>query len=417
MFRPCFAALLAVFCLALAQPAEARRVGGVVVPDRFDIQSADRVKPDQARFLGIWAGAWGGTLRHIMIVTDIAANGEVEAIYSWGDSREQGIAAGTARLKGRIDGNSLRLKSTFEATYTIGSDETLDARWARGDARSMALLRKVTIEEYQKPEPRIGWPPQPRSEMLRTTLDENGRAIALEVLFYRPEGKGPFPLVVFNHGSTGRGNDPAAQRRSVGAPYVADFFTARGFIVAVPQRRGRGKSDGFYDEGFTKDRSRYSCEPRESLPGVDRAIADIEAAVAAMRGLPDVAPGAFLIGGQSRGGILALVYAGTNPGQVRGVVNFVGGWLGQSCPRMQDAHATLLRRAAPYTGETLWLYGEKDPFYTVQQSRRAHEAFTKAGGKGDFRTFEVSDGDGHGLLNWPRLWGSAVEGYLARLPK
>jgi len=43
-----------------------------------------------------------------------------------------------------------------------------------------------------------------------------------------------------------------------------------------------------------------------SLAGAERALIDVDAAIAALRRRPDVAPLPVLIGGQSRGGVLAL---------------------------------------------------------------------------------------------------------------
>ena len=57
------------------------------------------------------------------------------------------------------------------------------------------------------------------------------------------------------------------------------MFVKKGYMVAFPQRRGRGKSEGLYDEGFNVDRSQgYACDPKQSLPGADRALTDIAAA-------------------------------------------------------------------------------------------------------------------------------------------
>ena len=63
------------------------------------------------------------------------------------------------------------------------------------------------------------------------------------------------------------------------------FFNKRGWIVAFPQRRGRGKSGGLYDEGFTPDRSEYSCDPEFSLPGLERALTDMDAAADYLLGI------------------------------------------------------------------------------------------------------------------------------------
>ena len=44
--------------------------------------------------------------------------------------------------------------------------------------------------------------------MIGTKLEENGKPFRLEVVIDKPPGDGPFPLLVVNHGSTGRGTNP-----------------------------------------------------------------------------------------------------------------------------------------------------------------------------------------------------------------
>jgi hypothetical protein len=86
---------------------------------------------------------------------------------------------------------------------------------------------------------------------------------------------------VVNHGSTGTtGTNPAVFKRTQWFSELADFLVDRGWMVAFPQRHGRGKSDGMYDEGFAADRTQgYSCDPNRSVPGADRALTDIGAAI------------------------------------------------------------------------------------------------------------------------------------------
>ena len=43
--------------------------------------------------------------------------------------------------------------------------------------------------------------------MIDPDLRENGKPVQLEVAVFKPNGAGPFPLLVFNHGSTGDGKD------------------------------------------------------------------------------------------------------------------------------------------------------------------------------------------------------------------
>ena len=184
-------------------------------------------------------------------------------------------------------------------------------------------------------------------------------------------------------------------------------------MVIFPQRRGRGGSDGLYDEGFEPDRSRYSCQTDLSLAGVARAIADLDAVMEHVRARPDVLTTRMLIGGQSRGGILAIAYAGERPDMFLGAINFVGGWMGDRCSSATTINATTFRRGAAFKQSTLWLYGDQDPFYSLSHSRSNFEAFVSAGGKGRFESYWVPGQDsGHAVIAHPKLWSDLLNTYV-----
>lgn len=236
------------------------------------------------------------------------------------------------------------------------------------------------------------------------------------MVIFKPDGAGPFPLAVFNHGSTGLGTNPAVFKETQFDVGLADFLNSRSWIVAFPQRRGRGKSDGLYDEGFSADRAEgYTCDFTVSLAGAERALQDIAAAMTALRHRPDVAPSRVLIGGQSRGGILSVAYAGMHPDEIYGVINFVGGWIGTGCDTASRLNGTLFERGARFDRPTLWLYGHHDWFYDTQHSRTNFDVFQKAGGHGTFLEFDVPGGSGHAVLSKPGLWEEPVAEYLNAL--
>jgi pimeloyl-ACP methyl ester carboxylesterase len=122
---------------------------------------------------------------------------------------------------------------------------------------------------------------------------------------------------VFNHGSTGAGIDPSLFTSTVTSPALAKYFNDRGWMVVFPQRRGRGKSGGLYDEGFEPDRSRYSGNPQYALAGFERALAGVACVVEHLLARTDVNRENLLIGGHSRGGFLALAFAASRPGGKR----------------------------------------------------------------------------------------------------
>lgn len=251
------------------------------------------------------------------------------------------------------------------------------------------------------------------TERVPTALREGGAVVHLELVFHKPAGSGPFPTVVFNHGSTGSGDNPALFAQTHVSTRFSSVLNGLGWMVVFPQRRGRGKSDGLYDEGFEPDRSRYSCLPQYSLPGLERAMEDLDAVVAHLRTRPDVVPDRMIVAGSSRGGILSIVYAGTRPAVFRGAINFVGGWMSDRCPDPGAINTVSFRRGAAFAPPTLWLYGENDPFYAMAHSRANFDAFRAVGGRGSFGAYVVPSGQsGHGLVNFPALWRDAVVDYL-----
>ncbi len=248
--------------------------------------------------------------------------------------------------------------------------------------------------------------------LVPVTVD--GETVRLAMRIYKTAASGPAPTLVFHHGSTGSGRDPSLFARPIDFPALAQFFVQRGWAVVMPARRGRGGSEGLYDEGFAGDRAAgYACDESLSIPGADRALRDIEVAMDAVLAMPFVDPGRIVIGGQSRGGILSVAYAGRRPEQVKGVINFVGGWLGARCPIASAVNEALFTRGARYRRETLWLYGDQDPFYPLTHSRDNFAAFTKAGGQGTFHEFPPPDGaNGHRIVGFPDPWAPIVEKYL-----
>lgn len=253
-------------------------------------------------------------------------------------------------------------------------------------------------------------------ERVTTSIIEDGQPVRLEVVIMKPSAKGPYPLAIVNHGSTGRGREPGRFKRTQWFRPIGEHLNRKGWIVAFPQRRGRGKSDGRYDEGFSEVRELgYSCEPRLSLAGADRALIDIDAAIDVLLNRSDVAGRRVLIGGVSRGGILSVAYAGTHPNKVVGVINFVGGWMGTGCFQATAINVPLFKRGLPFKRSTLWLYGDKDPYYSLLHTEGNFTVFKASGGSGEFLSFQVPSGNGHELWKFPHLWAPAVDKYLKEM--
>lgn len=254
------------------------------------------------------------------------------------------------------------------------------------------------------------------STQIPTAFEEASQNVTLELVFHKPPGPGPFPTLLFTHGSTNNGNDPREVRFTATYPELSAFLNERGWLVAVLQRRGRGKSGGTYAEGWDAAVGKYACNQELADASQQRALDDIDAAYAFLARDPLVDQSKVVVGGNSRGGLLALMHAARNPGNYVGVVNFVGGWSGQRCNLMEEINARAIAFAAKHARPTLWLYGERDPYYSSGYGPRLFQQFLSAGGKGSIQvvTYGPLRND-HLIVRTPSLWGEHLSSYLKQL--
>jgi dienelactone hydrolase len=231
---------------------------------------------------------------------------------------------------------------------------------------------------------------------------------------YKPDGAGPFPTLVFHFGSQPPRKGRALLARDYNPKPLAQWFVQRGWAVVFPARRGGLGSEGTYDEGYDLKQPQGSkCEPEAAMAAAERALADVDAATNAILALPFVDRGRIAVGGQSRGGALAIAWSGRNPGVPRAVVNFAGGWFGDTCWSTDDVNQALFKFGVPSGRPSLWLYGSADPYYKLAESRGNFAAFQVAGGDGAFYSYNPPLGlGGHDITLAPTLWSDDLEKYL-----
>jgi dienelactone hydrolase len=408
---------------AAAWPLAARAAGGanlvidgVPLPADASVASVPNSATDlQRRWSGVWTGAWNGGLKHILLVERIGEDGAADIVYAEADNPHAKAGARWLRLNAVVSGHTLTMKGPlFTAIYEIDDDGQLKA-FFKDSRLARAAMSRTDLASLTRPAAVVAWS-RGTSELLQTDLLEDGNPVRLETVIFKPPGPGPFPLAVFNHGASGRNATPELVRQTWVSFEVADFLNQRRWLVAFPQRRGRGKSDGFCDEELNRNgKPKYLCDTDTALSDADRALADIDAAIAVLRRRPDVAPGPVLIGGHSRGGVLSVAYAGMHPEQTPGVINFVGGWLSEGCPVGELINQTLFVRGTRYDRPTIWLYGQGDHFYSIAHSQKNFAAFEKAGGHGKFFTFDRPSDVGHNVIHYPDLWAGPIGDYLNSL--
>ena len=230
-------------------------------------------------------------------------------------------------------------------------------------------------------------------------------AIGLETTVYMPEGDGPFPVVVINHGKAN--GDPRFQARYRPAQ-PARYFLQRGYAVVVPMRQGFSKSGGSYIGGGCNVESNGRVQAEDV-----KAVLDFVAAQ------PWADRQRLLVVGQSHGGWTTLAFGAQNYPGVKGLVNFAGGLRQDGCPNWKEA---LAGGAASYARGTqlpsLWFYGDNDSYFDPPTWRAMFEQYTAAGGKAKLVAFGRFGADSHSLFGSPAggaIWQPEMTAFLASI--
>ncbi|MGJ7555389.1 alpha/beta hydrolase family protein [Variovorax sp. RB3P1] len=237
--------------------------------------------------------------------------------------------------------------------------------------------------------------------------------IKLAATEYRPEGDGPFPVLVINHGTPRSPTDfPKMQDRYA---RQAEFFAKRGFLVINPLRRGYGKSDGPWAENY------FSCANPDYVQAGLETAKDIGAALDYARSLPYADAQHMVLLGKSAGGFGVLALSSLNPAGVVGTINFAGG-RGSRGPDDVCNEAKLVDAFGRYASTTkvpmLWVYSENDHFFGPALASRLLAAYKAQGADVRFEGVPPYGNDGHAFFEGrdnTAIWVPMVDQFLAKL--
>lgn len=236
--------------------------------------------------------------------------------------------------------------------------------------------------------------------------------LTVTVLHESSRGAAPFALIAH-----GRPASEAERKRMGQVKYPANsvWLVQHGFTVLVPTRIGYGTSGG-PDLDYSG-----ACASKKYLQALDAAVAEYRQVLQHMAALAYVDPHRGVVIGESFGGMVALAMADAGAGAVRGAVNFSGGdggdysHLEQPCdaPALENSFAGL---GAVNRRPVLWLYSENDRFWGERLPRRWFDAFSRAGGRGEFRQLPPDKNNGHFIFNRNVLaWHAELERFLLQL--
>ena len=240
-------------------------------------------------------------------------------------------------------------------------------------------------------------------EIIWIPADASGKVL-LETSIYKPDGPGPFPMIVFNHGKN-RG-DSHEQSRSEPLSLAREFFR-RGYVVVAPNRRGFAHSGGAY--------AQHGCDILSN--GWEQA-ADIAATVDFMSRQPYVDAQHIVVAGVSHGGLATMAYGANAAPGVRALINFSGGLRQDACTDWQGD----LTRAYGAYGEharvpSLWLYGANDSLWPALLIPKMFATYTANGASARMVDVGVYKHDSHCLpedRDGVNIWWPPVKAFLAR---
>jgi len=246
-------------------------------------------------------------------------------------------------------------------------------------------------------------------ELIRTPEPEevafSSGLLVLHGFVYKPEGKGPFPAIVNNHGSEKLPGRELA---------IAKLFVSKGYVVFVPHRRGQGRSSNQGE--YIVDLIRREPEKTRGKKFVELQEIhqqDVIAALSDLKQLPYVDQHRIVMSGCSFGGI-QTVLATEKPLGLRGTIAFApAAMTWASYPELRSRLIQAVRKA---TVPILLIQAEND--YDLTPTKTMAAALEKANKPYKlliFPAFGKTHAQGHGVFcsQGEQVWGKEVFSFLA----
>jgi carboxymethylenebutenolidase len=231
-------------------------------------------------------------------------------------------------------------------------------------------------------------------------------ALTLHGFLYKPDGPGPFPALLWNHGS---------ERRPGWLPEVGPLFMSGGYVFFVPHRRGQGRSPGPYimDELERVGREQgAAARSRRLVTLLEEQVDDQLAGLDYLRRLPYVDSARIALAGCSFGGIQTVLAAERNP-DIRAAVNFAGA--AQTWRTSPELRERLLQAVRQTTVPMLFIQAANDYDLTPTQGLAGElDSLGRPVRTRVYPPFGETTQDGHEFcVRGAPMWGPDVLAFLA----
>jgi dienelactone hydrolase len=231
---------------------------------------------------------------------------------------------------------------------------------------------------------------------------------ALKGWLHLPPGKGPFPCMITNHGSTiEKGTE------DVSRPGTASLLMSWGIASFLPHRRGYGASEG---PAWREEASApFGTEDydRQLAARLDRESEDVLAALDVVAALPEIRRDHIGVMGSSFGGVNTLL-AAAKTDRFRCAVEFAGAAM--NWDRTPGLRKLMLDAAARLQIPIFFIQAEND--YSIRPTRELSGSLAgtdKIVESRIYPVFGVNNHEAHLLESrGPAIWAEDVRRFLER---
>jgi carboxymethylenebutenolidase len=246
------------------------------------------------------------------------------------------------------------------------------------------------------------------------TVSFKSGKLTLKGLFWKPSGTGPFPAVLFNHGS-----EPRPQRF---ATRQAEGFLKQGYAVFVPCRRGQGLSQGQGNYILDALDSALKAGGQESRIRLliklhsTTQLQDQLAAYEFLKNMKGIDTSRLVVAGVSFGGIQTMLMAAQKT-SFKAAVNFAGAAMNwDKSAMLQDWMKAV---AATATIPVFFIQAEND--FSIKPSLDLSAHMKEKGREAEVKIYPPHGStpmDGHTLIGDYAIWTPdvfpALKKWLAR---
>jgi dienelactone hydrolase len=254
---------------------------------------------------------------------------------------------------------------------------------------------------------------QPADAYLTEVVSIPSGGLKLRALLARPNGDGPFPVYIQNHGSMTIEEARRSPWTSIARDSLSDTLARNGYVVLLLARRGYRGSEGIASTYTQNETSGgYGRSAEDVMRGAEEETGDVIAALDYLSALPYVDKERAGVGGVSLGGLVSVMAAARDP-RFKALISMAGGYrqsgrrgVDEAWGPLQDIWEESARRIQV---PVLILWSKNDTLLERDVGRELEKDLRLAGKRVEMTVYPEFRQNGHYLFSRP-------EGYPLFVP-